>query len=134
MSWNESLVRVSNYEVETLQKRLAEIVDRRVAAELRLTMLEAEAEGEAKAAQHDAQATLLLAGFQAAMRHRRPLLQADIDQALGEEVGAREALAAAFETLKKYEHVAEVAAAVKRRDAARRETASLDEIGLRRSR
>ena len=37
--WAASLIRISNHEVETLQKRLAEIVERRTAAELRVAML-----------------------------------------------------------------------------------------------
>ena len=47
MSWAESLIKLSTYEVEVLQKRLAEISDRRADAELRLMMLHAEGEAEA---------------------------------------------------------------------------------------
>ena len=36
MSWKDSLIRISSYEVETLQKRLAEVVERRAGAELAL--------------------------------------------------------------------------------------------------
>ena len=134
MSWTQSLVRVSTYEVETLQKRLGEIVDRREQAEMRLAMVEAEAEAEAQAAQRDAEAAWLLAGFREGLKHRRAAIQTQIDIAAAEEAGAREALAQAFETQKKYEHVAELAAVAQRRELARRETAALDEIGLRRSR
>ena len=42
----KSLIRISTHEVEMLQKRLAEIVDRRTTAELRLVVLEAEGEAE----------------------------------------------------------------------------------------
>ena len=45
-TWAQSLIRISNYEVETLQKRLAEIAERRAGAELRIAVLDAEAEGE----------------------------------------------------------------------------------------
>ena len=40
--WAQSLIRISNYEVETLQKRLAEISTRRATAEMRLAVLDAE--------------------------------------------------------------------------------------------
>jgi flagellar protein FliJ len=43
MKWANSLIRIANHEVESLQKRLAGIMDRRNAAELRLTVLHAEA-------------------------------------------------------------------------------------------
>ena len=45
-AWAQSLIRISNYEVETLQKRLAEIAERRGGAEMKLAVLDAEAEGE----------------------------------------------------------------------------------------
>ena len=50
-----------------------------------------------------------------------------------EETGARDALAEAFETLKKYEHVVTAARAAQAKEEARRETAELDELGLRRA-
>jgi len=43
-AWAQSLIRISNHQVETLQKRLAEITGRRASAEMRLAVLEAEAE------------------------------------------------------------------------------------------
>ena len=42
-AWAQSLIRISNYEVETLQKRLAEIAEHRAGAELRIAVLDAEA-------------------------------------------------------------------------------------------
>ena len=44
-SWAHSLIRISNYEVETLQKRLAEITARRASTEMRLAVLDAEEAG-----------------------------------------------------------------------------------------
>ena len=45
-AWAQSLIRISSYEVETLQKRLAEITARRSSAEMRLAVLDAEVEVE----------------------------------------------------------------------------------------
>jgi flagellar FliJ protein len=45
--WADSLIRISNHEVETLQKRLADIVERRQAAEMKVATLDAEGEAEA---------------------------------------------------------------------------------------
>lgn len=128
-----SLIRISTFEVETLQKRLAEIVDRRTNAELRLAILEAEGESELQNARADAEAGWYMAGFREGLRQRKAAAQAALDTIMLEEAGARDALAEAFEALKKYEHVAEATRVADRKEAGRRETAALDELGLRRA-
>jgi flagellar FliJ protein len=130
--WADSLIRISNHEVETLQKRLADIVERRQVAEMKVAMLDAEAEGEALQAQGDVQAGWYMIGFRQGFKIRRDQALLEIDQALIEETGARDALSMAFENLKKYEHVAEAAKVAKARLAGKLETAALDELGLRR--
>ena len=102
-AWAHSLIRISNYGVETLQKRLAEITARRASAEMRLAVLDAEVEVERERAHADA-----------------------------EEQGARDALTGAFEELKKFEHVAETTRLNAIIAASKRETAAFDEMGLRR--
>jgi len=131
MSWRESLIRISSYEVEMLQRRLAEVVDRRAQAELRLVILAAEAEAEMTRADQDAQAGWYRAGFLQAMRGRRANLQGEIAVLKSEEAGARDALAEAYEALKRFEHVAETARVAAVKEEARRETVALDELGLR---
>ena len=131
MSWKESLIRISSYEVETLQRRLAEVVERRSDAELRLVILAAEAEAEIVRADQDAQAGWYRAGFLQAMRNRRAAVQAEIASLTAEEAGARDALAEAFEALKRFEHIAETARVAAVKEEARRETVALDELGLR---
>lgn len=128
-----SLIRISTYEVEDLQKRLAEIVDRRTAVEIQLAVLEAEGESELQNARADAEAGWYMAGFREGLKVRKAKAQAAIDAIALEEQGARDALAEAFEALKKYEHVAESAKVAARKEAGRRETAALDELGLRRT-
>lgn len=129
----KSLIQISNHEVENLQKRLAEIVDRRTNFEIRLTVLEAEGEAELFNARQDAEAGWYLAGFREGLKQRKAAVQAQIDEVMLEEAGARDALAEAFEALKKYEHVAETAKVAARKEEGRRETAALDELGLRRA-
>lgn len=133
MSWADSLIKLSGYEVETLQKRLSEVVDRRVQAEMKLVLLVAEGEAEAAHARADAEAGLYQVGFLEGLRIRKALAQIEIDRIGLEEAGARDALALAFEEQKKYEQVAETMALTARKEAARRDTAALDEIGLRRA-
>ena len=132
MSWAESLIKLSTYEAEVLQKRLAEIVDRRVAVEMRLLMLEAEGEAEAAFSAQEAAAGIYRAGFFEGLKVRKAKIQAEIDVILIEESGAREALAEAFETQKKYEHIAENLRIEAGKVQGRRDSAALDELGLRR--
>lgn len=130
--WADSLIRISNHEVETLQKRLADIVERRQTAEMKVATLDAQSELEAMQAQGDVEAGWYMIGFRQGSKIRRDQALLEIDQILIEEAGARDALAQAFENLKKYEHVAEAAKVAKVKLAGKLETAALDELGLRR--
>ncbi|MDB5469550.1 MAG: flagellar export protein FliJ [Caulobacter sp.] len=127
-----SLIRLSNFQVEELQKRLSVIVDARTQQELKMAVLEAEAEMELANARADAEAGWYMIGFRDGLKIRRKAIQDQIDSLVAEEEGARDALGEAYEGLKKYEQVAENAAQAARREMARRETAALDELGLRR--
>ena len=135
MSWSESLIRIAGYEVEVLQKRLAGVVDRRIAAEAAVARLDLEATVEAAAAEAAADpfAHLAHASYAKAWRARREQADAAAARVREEEAGARDALNAAFEQLKKFEHVAERARLAELAAAGRRETAALDEIALRRA-
>lgn len=132
-NWAKSLIKLSTFEVEELQKRLAEVVGRREAAEMRLVMMEAEAEAETDRAQGDADAGWYLIGFREGLKVRRAAAQAEIAAIQAEEAGCRDALSGAFESQKKYEHVAAQMAETARREQAQRETQALNEIGLRRA-
>ncbi|MFC3070832.1 flagellar export protein FliJ [Phenylobacterium soli] len=131
MSWAQSLIKLATYEVETLQKRLAEVRDRREAAELKLAVLEAEGEAEMTRPDADPMDGLYRAHFMAALRDRKAQARAEIEVIAIEEQGARDALTQAFEEQKKYEQVAEQARVLEARNQAKRETAALDELGLR---
>ena len=133
MRWADQLIKLSNFELDLLQVRLAQIVERRERAEMKLAVLIAEGEAEIAFARTDAEAARSLTAFREGLKLRKEAAQREIDLALVEESGAREALAEAFETLKKYEHVAETNRVAVARETARRETAVLDEMGLRRA-
>lgn len=134
MKWAQSLIRISNHEVETLQKRLGEIVGRRADAELRRAMLQAEVEAEKQEATRNAEAGWYHIGFMQGWRWRRDQLDAEIALIAEEEAGARDALSYAFEELKKFEQVAETARVAAVREAARKDTAAMDELGARKVR
>jgi len=131
-AWAHSLIRISNYEVETLQKRLAEITSRRASAEMRLAVLDAEIEVERERARADAEAGMLLAAYVNGWKARKGAAEADLVTLDAEEEGARDALTGAFEELKKFEHVAETTRLNAIIAAGKRETAAFDEMGLRR--
>jgi flagellar FliJ protein len=132
MGWRESLVRLADYEVEQLQLRLAEVVERRTAAQMKLVMLHAEAQAESARAATDAEAGWYRVGYLQGWRLRRDAAQADLAAVEAEEAGVRDALAQAFEELKKYEQLRENAALAERQVQARLETALMDELGARR--
>lgn len=131
MSWTESLIKLAGYEVENRQLRLAEITKRLADAEIRMAVLVAEGEAEAKHAGQNAEAGWYLAGYAAGLKVRKAALQTEIDAIQAEERGARDALAQAFEEQKKYEQVAESARAAEAKETKRRENAELDEVGMR---
>lgn len=132
MSAAASLIRISNYQVEVLQKRLAEIVERRGNAEIGLAILAAEGQAETEYADANASAGMYLIGYRQGLKLRMDAVQAHIDACIAEEAGARDALSEAFEALKKYEQVEANAKAAAAKELAKRETAALDELGLRR--
>jgi flagellar protein FliJ len=133
MRWADQLIKLSNFELEVLQTRLAQIVERREQAEMKLVLLTAQGEAEVALARTDPEAARSLAAFREGLKLRNAAAQRDIDLAMVEESGARDALAEAFEKLKKYEHVAETNRVAVARETARRENAVLDEMGLRRA-
>ena len=131
--WAHSLIRLSKYEVETLQKRLAEVSARRASAEMRVAVLDAEREVESERAAVDAYAAMQLATYVQGWKLRRGAAVGTLEEAATEEAGARDALAQAFEEQKKFEHVAELSRLSEKAKVARQETAELDETALRRS-
>ena len=131
--WAESLIKLSTYEVETLQKRLAEIADQRGRVEARLAMLHAQGEAEQAAAAQDPQNGWRIVHYMQALGVRMEAVRHDLHLVQMEEQGVRDALGKAFETQKKYEQVAEQAEVLALKRAGQREAAQMDEVGLRRA-
>lgn len=131
-AWAQSLIRISNYEVETLQKRLAEVAARKAEAEMRVAVLDAEVEIERQNARLDPTSGMMLQAYLNGWKLKRADAEGMVAAVAAEEEGARDALTSAFEELKKFEHVAEATRLSKLLAAAKRETAAFDEMGLRR--
>ena len=132
MSWTQSLIRISGYEVETLQKRMREIAERRAGVADSLAQLDQEEAQELACGRIDAQAGWYLIGFRQGCGERRKTLLAEAAVLEAEAAGARDALTQAFEAQKKYEQVADRLRLAERAEAGRRESAQLDELALRR--
>ncbi|MFC5372809.1 flagellar export protein FliJ [Brevundimonas faecalis] len=131
-AWAQSLIRISNYEVETLQKRLAEITARKAEAEMRVAVLDAEVEIERANASQDPTSSMMLQAYLNGWKMKRAEAESAVAAVAAEEDGARDALTGAFEELKKFEHVAEATRLNRLIAAAKRESAAFDEMGLRR--
>ncbi len=131
--WAQSLIRISGYEVETLQKRLAEIATRRATAEMRLAVLDAERELETDHVRADASQRGLLEAYLGGWKIRKDSATTELRTMEMEEEGARDALMTAFEELKKFEHIAEVTRLSQLAAMARRESAAMDEQAILRA-
>ena len=70
-AWAQSLIRISNYEVETLQKRLAEVAARKAEAEMRVAVLDAEVEIERQNARLDPASGMMLQAYLHGWKQRR---------------------------------------------------------------
>lgn len=131
MSWAQSLVKLSAYEVELLQKRLAEIAARRAAVEQVLQALDMEEALEDAHAQGNAEAGWYLIGFREGLRLRRTKAQAERQTIAAEERGCRDALGESFESQKKYEQVVEADGRARAKAVASREAVEMDAVALR---
>lgn len=133
MKWAASLIRIADYEIETLRKRVAEVQARRVACEMILESLDMEAAAETAQAINNAEAGWYLIGFRDGWKLRKARADSQLATVIIEEQGARDALTRAYEELKKVEHVAELARVAEVKEAGKRETAALDEMALRKA-
>jgi flagellar FliJ protein len=95
--------------------------------------MHAEAADEAERAKSDPDAGWYQAGYMKGWRVMREQLNEQIAALKVEEAGARDALSKAFEELKKFEHVAEMARLAEAKEMAKRESAAMDEMGLRKA-
>jgi flagellar FliJ protein len=129
--WAKSLIRLSTFEVETLQKRLAEVVTRRTHVEMKIATVDAEYELECVKASGDPHLSRHLPAYMHGHKLRRDTLACELDLIVREEDGVRDSLSKSFEDLKKFEHVAEVTKLNRIAAEKRAEDAMLDEVALR---
>jgi len=133
MSWAQSLIRIREFEIETLRKRMASVIEARTAVEMKIAVLDAEAEAETLYARQNAQAGWYLVGFREGWKVRKAKMEAERKSVMLEEQGCRDALADAYTELKKVEKVAEAQTLAANKVVAQREQAAMDEIALRKT-
>jgi flagellar FliJ protein len=133
MSWAHSLIRIREFEIETLRKRLGVILEAKTNAEMAIAVLDAEAEAETQNARQNAEAGWYLIGFREGWKLRKAKAVSELKGVQMEEQGCRDALSEAFTELKKIEQMAEAQAAAATKLVAKRENAALDEIALRKA-
>jgi flagellar protein FliJ len=131
--WVKSLIRISTFEVETLQKTLAEVVTRRTHVEMKIATLDAEFELENVRAKEDYSLSMHMPAYKKGWDGRRAQVANDLNLIAHEERGIRDQLTEAFEELKKFEHVSEVTKLNRQRQELARENAAMDEAALRMS-
>lgn len=131
--WAHSLIRLSKYEVESLQKGMAQIVSQRTAAELRCATLDAEREIERERAMGDPLMGMHWMAYVKGWEARKGQALHELDLLAEIEVKAREKLSDAYAELKKFEHVAEAAKVKQQKKMDAIEAAQMDEAALRKS-
>jgi flagellar protein FliJ len=131
--WIKPLIRLSTYEVETLQKRLSEVVTLRTHMEMKIATLDAQLELEGLKAASDYSLAQLLNAYKQGHALRRDQALQELEVISAQEDGIRDALAYAFEDLKKFEHLAQKTKIKRLAALAKQENAALDEVALRMS-
>ena len=126
----DTLIRVHRHQLDERRQQVAELD--RLAAKLReeLQRLDAEAAAEQKLAAASPELGLTYGSYAAAVTDRRQKLLASIAEVEEQIAQAREALAAAFQDVKRYELAAAHRLKKARQRLARRQRIEQDEIAL----
>jgi flagellar export protein FliJ len=129
-----SLIRVHRWRVDEARRKLAGL--EKLADELRgrAGALDAEVEGEKRGAGRDYELGRFYGAYAQFAVERRNRLARSLAELQVEIAAARDALAAAFEELKRYETTAERQLRAEAAEEARAEQARFDDVGLSRHR
>jgi flagellar FliJ protein len=126
----EALIKVHAFELDEKRRSLKEIEEFRQQIEGSLVNLQDELTEEQKAAQQSVEGTYAYGGFARSVIQRREALEESLVAVALQVDEAREAVAQAFETLKKYEITKAGRDSAAVAEARRRERILLDELGL----
>jgi flagellar FliJ protein len=132
--WTQSLIRIANHAVEGMQKQLAEIAGRRRDVQVQQAQLSQEVDAEAQHVRNHPESGASHRAYLSGVDLKREAFDQTLAGLDMEEEQVRQALAEAFEALKKYEIMAQTIKLAEDRELARQDMAMLDELGLRVSR
>jgi flagellar FliJ protein len=130
MSDLKGLIRLARWQVDERRRELATLEEfaAKLAEERR--RLEAEDERERAAATASPEAAFSYPAYARVMRERRLKLQQSQDEVAGQVARGRDALAEAFQDLKRYELAAEHRAKLAEQREARRQQQTMDDLGI----
>ena len=127
----KSLIRLNEWQVDEKRLKLGSLLRALENLEGQLTRLESTLKKEqALAAESPDEAGFLYGGYARAVIRNRRLLRAAVVDSEKEIVTAREELGEAYLELKKYETVQAEQERIEAEEAARKEQAAIDEVGL----
>ncbi len=125
----KSLTRVHSWALNEKRQKLAGIEDLVNKMKNDLQELEKDVETESSIANSSIEGTVAFPAFIAAALERRRRLRHTIGELEASVEAAREEVRAAFEEMKKYEHVSDLKAREEQEEAMRREQIDLDDLG-----
>ena len=126
----EALIKIHRFELDQKRRALTEVEALEAGIETNIRNLQTELSEEQEAARHSVEGVYAYGGYARAVITRRENLRQSLTEAARAVATARDVVAEAFETLKKYEITKASRDASERAEANRRETIQLDEIGL----
>jgi len=126
----EALIKIHRFELDQKRRALTEVEALEAGIETNIRNLQTELSEEQEAARHSVEGVYAYGGYARAVITRRENLRQSLTEAARAVTAARDVVAEAFETLKKYEITKANRDASERAEANRRETIQLDEIGL----
>jgi len=126
----EALIKVHAFELDEKRRALKQVQEFQNGIEYELAQLEEQVVDEQAAARGSDEGTYAYGGFAQSVIQRRTTLQESLVSAKAQVDVAREAVALAFETLKKYEITKAGRDSEALAEAGRRERILLDELGL----
>ena len=126
----EALIKIHTFELDEKRRALKQVEEFRQSIESSISQLEGQVINEQDAARHSEEGIYAYGGFAQSVIQRRAALQQSLASVTEQVDTARDAVAQAFETLKKYEITKAGRDSEALAESRRRERILLDELGL----
>lgn len=126
----DALIKITGFELDQKRRALKEIEEVEAGIETKIRNLAAELVAEQEAARNSDEGVYAYGGYAQAAITRRESLRRTLAEVVRQVADARDVVAEAFQTLKKYEITKANRDARARAEATRRDANQLDELGL----